>query len=208
MKLQRCILDGELVIWHNGLQQFVEFGSNKTVINMVRDGGSSGMAMDDDTPSGGASIERSTDYTSQLEVWFMVFDILYDGDHSVIDRPLSERHAILANAVTQLPPSGHVLMTPKGALEPVCGAVKLVLPGSEYSRPVTDAAAVQQMLRKALDHNEEGIIFKHLGSQWQKGDRSTAWMKFKPEYLQLGDLVRHDTACLPCYRSVRNLTAD
>jgi hypothetical protein len=177
-------------------------------MNLVRDGGSSSMPMDEDAPSGGnggSSLDRATDYMSQLEVWFMAFDILYDGDHSVIDRPLSERQAILKEAVMPLPESApSVTMTPKGALEPVCGAIKLLLPGSPWSRPVTDADAVQAMMREAVDRNEEGIIFKDLNSQWQKGDRSTAWMKLKPDNLPTGDLVRHvgcQAAVLMCTRA-------
>ena len=36
-------------------------------------------------------------YLEDLELVYVVFDVLYDNDHSVIDRPLQERHEILRN---------------------------------------------------------------------------------------------------------------
>ena len=184
------IVDGELVIWHTGLKQFVQFGNNKTVINKVRDAWIA--------KRGGAAVADheeeadtlSSEELSQLQVWYMAFDILYIDDHSVIDRPLRERHEILRSAVTP-PPNGQsaILITPPGE-EPAYGVIKLLLPGSPWSQPVraNDPTHLQQLMQEAIDKGEEGVVFKDLDSQWQKADSSSAWIKFKPDYLQTEDL--------------------
>ncbi len=172
----------------------------------VRDGNAA--ALEDDKPRA-PSRKESDDYTSQLEVWYMAFDILYDGDHSVIDRPLRERHLLLADAVRAAPQEG-ILLTLPGAAQPVCGAIKLVVPGSPWSWPVQRAPGeksttdvVMRMLKSAMDNDEEGIVFKDLLSKWVKGDKSKAWMKFKPDYLPTHDLVRSAARACACCRQVR-----
>ncbi len=49
---------------------------------------------------------------------------------------------------------------------------------------------VEQMLRVSMDRGEEGLVFKDLSSLWEKGDRSSSWMKMKPDYLATEDLAR------------------
>ena len=199
MKSSTCILDGELVIWHTGLKQFVQFGHNRTVMNSVRDAwiAKRGAAVGehDDSEDEHATCRPSgpadDDELSQLQVWYMAFDILYDGDHSVIDRPLRERQEILRRAIAP-PPNGQsaIEMTPPGAVVPVFGAIKPLLPGTPWSQPVrpNDPKQLQQLMQDAVDKGEEGVVFKDLDSQWQKGDRSNAWIKFKPDYLPTEDL--------------------
>lgn len=33
---------------------------------------------------------------------------------------------------------------------------------------------------------DEGVVLKDLGSKWEPGDRSSKWMKLKPEYVRAG----------------------
>ena len=179
-------------------------GKNKTVMNLARDSAKGSPAMDDDDDddspqSGKLRVDQSTDVACQLELRYMVFDILYVQDQSVINRKLSERHEFLRAAIAQTEP---VAIMPAGAAEPVFGTIQLVVPGSPWSQPVTNAASVRDMMRKVVDNNEEGIVFKDLASQWQKGDRSAAWMKLKPDYLpSTSDLVRRleARACDACH---------
>ena len=193
VRSKTCILDGELVIWHTGLKSFVEFGSNKTFFNKVRDSWLSTSAVadadstDDHLEHDGPMINVDT---SQLQVWYVAFDILYDGDHSVIDRPLRERHEILRRAIGEPPNGQAVEMTPPGAEEPVFGVIKLLVPGSPWSHPVlaSDSKQLDKLMEGCVERDEEGIVFKDLDSQWQKGDRSSAWIKCKPDYRKTEDL--------------------
>ena len=82
-----------------------------------------------------------------------------------------------------------MLMTAPNCLDPIGGVIKLLLPDTPWSRPVSTAQEVDSMLRAAMDRNEEGLVFKDLASAWQKGDRSNNWMKMKPDYLPTDDLV-------------------
>lgn len=200
IRAQSCILDGELVIWHTGLKQFVEFGNNKTVMFHVRkaweDAGKHWELTDDEDEHKGGKVESEM---SQLRVWYMAFDILYDDkEGSVINRPLRERHELLRRAVRALPDDQPIEMTPPGAKEPVFGAIKLLLPGSPWSQPVraNDPKHLQELMQHAVDNNEEGVVCKDLDSHWQKGDKSSAWIKFKPDYLPTEDL---DVLIIGCY---------
>jgi len=128
---------------------------------------------------------------SEMEVWFVAFDILYDGTRSVIDRPLAERHKLLAAAVALRDEDKHLEITSKGyAGGALYGAIRLVLPApaSVYSCVVRSAADVEPMLMRAMDANEEGLIFKDLAKPWIPGDRSDSWLKTKPDYLPTEDL--------------------
>ena len=182
-------------------------GSNRTVFNLVRDawlahnGGGSGkraaMAADDDddeerapTEARNSSGKDAFKDVTELQIRYMAFDILYDGDHSVIHLDLLERKKILANVIDSAPEEGHVL-TPPGAAEAICGGVFPVVHGSPWSRPLgpNTAQEVETVLKLAIEKGEEGVVFKDPTGKWQKGDRSHAWIKFKPEYLQTDDLV-------------------
>jgi DNA ligase-4 len=144
----------------------------------------------------------SRDDLSQLQVWFVAFDILYDGDHSVIDRPLHERHKILLKALGE-PCDGQsaVEMTPPGAPEPVFGAIKLLMPEDSSSESfslapglrsqpvsVTALAQLDELMQGCVEREEEGVVLKNLDSEWQEADRSDAWIKFKPDYRHTEDL--------------------
>ena len=184
-------------------------GSNRTVFNLVRDawlahngGGAGGkraaMAADDDddeerapTDARTTALKDAVKDVTELQIRYMAFDILYDGDHSVIHLDLLERTKILANVIDSAPEEGHVL-TPPGAAETICGGVFPVVHGSPWSRPLgpNTAEEVLTVLKLAIEKGEEGVVFKDPAGKWQKGDRSHAWIKFKPEYLQTDDLVR------------------
>ena len=129
---------------------------------------------------------------SEMEVWFMAFDILYDGSQSVIDRPLSERHKLLAAAVGQPAADGHLVITAPGTAHSVRGAIRLVLPTPAdepgYSSRVRDPAEVEPMLMKAMAANEEGLVLKDLDKAWEPGNRSDSWLKIKPDYLPTEDI--------------------
>ena len=92
---------------HASSSRFSQIGSIRTVMNSARDSYTTGAARheeDGDDEEGGARAQLlSKEDVSEVEVWFMAFDILYDGDHSVIDRPLRERHVRLFLQLSQAP---------------------------------------------------------------------------------------------------------
>ncbi|KAL6652074.1 hypothetical protein ACP70R_010999 [Stipagrostis hirtigluma subsp. patula] len=88
--VDRCILDGEMLVWDTVLNRFAEFGSNQEIAKAAREG-----------------LETDRQYVA--------FDILYAGDTSVIHQSLMERHEILQKVVKPL--KGHLeILIPTGGL--------------------------------------------------------------------------------------------
>ncbi|GAY37255.1 hypothetical protein CUMW_027650 [Citrus unshiu] len=157
--VDRCILDGEMLVWDTSLNRFAEFGSNQEIAKAARDGLSN-----------------------------VAFDVLYVGDTSVIHQSLKERHELLQKVVkpskgrleTLVPDHGlnsHV--RPQGKEHemtdiplPFNKVEEVLMHGSEAIHPV--------------GAKDEGIVLKDLGSKWEPGDRSGKWLKLKPEYIRAG----------------------
>jgi DNA ligase-4 len=108
----------------------------------------------------------------------VVFDILYSGDSSVIHQPLRERQQLLQKSV-----------------HPIKGRLELLLPesgGLNENRPpgeaqwsilASSAEEVQKFFQETVDNRDEGVILKDLDSKWEPSDRSTKWLKLKPDYI-------------------------
>ncbi|XP_042449439.1 DNA ligase 4-like isoform X2 [Zingiber officinale] len=75
--VDRCILDGEMLVWDTSTQRFAEFGSNQEIAKAAREG-----------------LESYRQLCS--------FDILYVGDTSVIHQSLMERHSLMQKVVRPL----------------------------------------------------------------------------------------------------------
>ena len=143
LTVDRCVLDGELVLWHTVDKTYVPFGYLKSFINAANRGVTNGALetasnayhrggnkKDEDGPGdedGGAGDEVDVDddpmddtdqpqvsnpqfaygekplLVKDLELVYVAFDVLYDTDHSVIDRPLRERHRILRRMFKDIP---------------------------------------------------------------------------------------------------------
>ncbi|CAK9216066.1 unnamed protein product [Sphagnum troendelagicum] len=153
--LEKCILDGEMLVWDHLNNRFAEFGSNQEIAKAAKDGLDTG--------------QQSTD---------VVFDILYSGDSSVIHQPLRERQQLLQKSV-----------------HPIKGRLELLLPesgGLNENRPpgepqwsilASSAEEVQKFFQETVDNRDEGVILKDLDSKWEPSDRSTKWLKLKPDYI-------------------------
>lgn len=89
---------------------------------------------------------------SRLRPFF--FDVLHAGGESLIDRPLHERKAALAELV---PPA-------------------LLLPTLDTAH----ADAAEAFATTALDAGHEGVMVKALDSPYQAGRRGNTWRKVKP----------------------------
>ncbi|KAF7837964.1 DNA ligase 4 isoform X1 [Senna tora] len=155
--VDRCILDGEMLVWDKSLNRFAEFGSNQEIAKAARDGLDSDRQWQD-----------------------VAFDILYVGDTSVIHQSLKERHELLRKVVRPLKGSLEILI-PNGGLntdnptgEPC------------WSFVARNVDEVERFFKETIENRDEGIVLKDLGSKWEPSDRGGKWMKLKPEYIQAG----------------------
>ncbi|XP_043805964.1 DNA ligase 4 isoform X3 [Manihot esculenta] len=151
----RCILDGEMLVWDSSSNRFAEFGSNQEIAKAARDG-----------------------LDSHRQLCYVAFDILYVGDTSVIHQSLRERHDLLRKFVRPLKGRLEILV-PDGGLndrrlpgEPPCSLIAY------------NVNAVERFFEETVKNRDEGIILKDLGSKWEPSDRSGKWLKMKPEYIQ------------------------
>ena len=138
----------------------------------------------------------------ELELVYIVFDVLFVDDRSVLSLPLSERHKILRSIIKDAPlngiPMGNGL---KGALIPLMpdktflGEQCLSKKGASLDDIVEmfNGAISMQVLLRFFDFarvriscaisKEEGIVVKALDSPWTSNDRSEKWVKMKPDYI-------------------------
>ncbi|KAJ6355003.1 hypothetical protein OIU77_005573 [Salix suchowensis] len=154
---ERCILDGEMLVWDTSLNRFAEFGSNQEIANAARDG-----------------------LDSDRQLCYVAFDILYVGDTSVIHQTLKERHELLRKVVKPVKGRLEILVSNGGL-----NAHRL--PGEPYSSLIAyNMDDVEKFFKEAIENRDEGIVLKDLGSKWEPSDRSGKWLKLKPEYVRAG----------------------
>ncbi|XP_052482571.1 DNA ligase 4 [Gossypium raimondii] len=156
--VDRCILDGEMLVWDSTLNQFAEFGSNQEIAKAAKDG------LDSD----------------RQVLCYVAFDILYVGDTSVIHQSLKERHELLQKVVKPLKGRLEILV-PNGGLnahrppgEPCWSCI---------AHSVND---VERFFKETIENRDEGIVIKDLNSKWEPGDRNGKWLKLKPDYIRAG----------------------
>ncbi|XP_054805220.1 DNA ligase 4 [Prosopis cineraria] len=155
--VDRCILDGEMLVWDKSSNRFAEFGSNQEIAKAARDG-----------------------LDSDRQLCYVAFDILYVGDTSVIHQTLKERHELLCKVVRPLKGSLEILI-PNGGLNSNCPSGDACW--SFIARSVDE---VERFFKETIENRDEGIVLKDLGSKWEPSDRSGKWMKLKPEYIRAG----------------------
>ncbi|KAH7387035.1 hypothetical protein KP509_16G001500 [Ceratopteris richardii] len=91
IKVEKCILDGEMLVWNRLTNRFAEFGSNQEVARASKNG-----------------------LVSDQQLCFVAFDILYCGDCSVTHQSLSERQILLKQVVQPLKGSLELLLPGNG----------------------------------------------------------------------------------------------
>ncbi|KAL1217453.1 DNA ligase 4 [Cardamine amara subsp. amara] len=170
----KCILDGEMLVWDTSLNRFAEFGSNQEIAKAAREGLDSYKQVHMRSP------------TCLLLLFalccnfYVAFDVLYVGDTSVIHQSLKERHELLRKVVKPL----------KGRLEVLVpeGGLNVHRPSGEPSWSIVaqTAADVERFFKETVENRDEGVVLKDLGSKWEPGDRSGKWLKLKPEYIRAG----------------------
>ncbi|KAG0587124.1 hypothetical protein KC19_2G142100 [Ceratodon purpureus] len=152
---EKCILDGEMLVWDRVAKKFAEFGSNREVAKAGKDGLDTG-----------------------LQMCYVAFDILYDGDCSVIHRPLRERQQLLQKALRPLSGRLEILIPEAGGLNSKRAAGE-----PRWSILASNAEEVERFFQETIDNREEGVVLKDLDSKWEPSDRSGKWLKLKPDYI-------------------------
>ena len=92
-----------------------------------------------------------------VPVTYMVFDLLWQDGHSLIDQPYAERRRLLA---------------------------QLKLAGESWQTPPWEKGGGQAMLEASAKAGLEGVMAKKLDSKYEPGRRSGAWLKVKNRYRQ------------------------
>ncbi|KAJ7979399.1 DNA ligase [Quillaja saponaria] len=155
--VDRCILDGEMLVWDKSLNRFAEFGSNQEIAKAAKDG-----------------------LDSDRQLCYVAFDILYVGDTSVIHQSLKERHELLHKVVKPLKGRLEILV-PNGGLNAHCP------PGEPCRSLIAhNVDDVERFFKETIENRDEGIVLKDLGSKWEPSDRSGKWLKLKPDYIRAG----------------------
>ncbi|CAM8962979.1 unnamed protein product [Rhodiola kirilowii] len=156
--VDRCILDGEMLVWDTSLNRFSEFGSNQEIAKAAREG-----------------------LDSERQVFYVAFDVLYVGDTSVIHQSLKERHELLSKVVKPLKGRLEILV-------PNSGGLNASLPAREpcWSRVAYNVDDVERFFKETIENRDEGIVLKDLGSKWEPSDRTGKWLKLKPDYIRAG----------------------
>ncbi|PRQ37144.1 putative DNA ligase (ATP) [Rosa chinensis] len=157
VQADRCILDGEMLVWDTSLKRFAEFGSNQEIAKAARDG-----------------------LDSDKQLCYVAFDILYVGDTSVIHESLKGRHELLQKVVKPL--TGRLeILVPNGGLNTHRSSGEPC-----WSLIVHTLDDVERFFKETIENRDEGIVLKDLGSKWEPSDRSGKWLKLKPDYIRAG----------------------
>ncbi|KAI3801600.1 hypothetical protein L1987_29709 [Smallanthus sonchifolius] len=155
--VDRCILDGEMLVWDTSNDRFADFGSNQEIAKAAKEG-----------------------LASERQLCYVAFDILYDGDTSVIHQSLKERHELLKKVVT--PVKGRLeILVPDGGLN-----VRTTAGEPCWSRVARNVDDVETFFKRTIENRDEGIVLKDLESKWEPSDRSGKWLKLKPDYVRAG----------------------
>lgn len=153
----RCILDGEMLVWNTSTNRFAEFGSNQEIAKAAKEG-----------------------LDSDRQLCYIAFDILYVGDTSVIHQTLRERHNLLCKYVK--PIKGRLeILVPNGSLSTI-----MPFGEPCWSLIARSAEDVEKFFKETIENRDEGIVLKDLNSKWEPSDRSGKWLKLKPEYVRAG----------------------
>jgi DNA ligase-1 len=117
----------------------------------------------------------SEELLAEVPVACMVFDLLYLDGEVLMDRPLSERKAMLAALDLPFP----LVMAPSD----------LVPLGSFGEQQVGEKHTLDTMFDAARERGNEGLMVKMPGSLYSPGKRGKAWLKVKKALATLDVVV-------------------
>jgi DNA ligase 1 len=128
-----------------------------------------------------------------VPVAYLVIDILYAAGELLIDRPLSQRAAILDELLTEKSLASNGAHRKVGAQ----GKLTFELPDESQSvsiirAPVFRAATpedIEELFSAARARGNEGLMIKDLASTYTPGKRGKSWLKMKRELATLDVVV-------------------
>lgn len=133
--VRNAIFDGEMMVWNREEQVYHAKAEFKSARHIQKD-------------------------DPKLSPCFIIFDILFLNDVSLIDKPYVERRRLLQTLVKE--EVGCLLL---------CKQIK-----------IRDTAHILECMNKAFDANEEGVVLKQADSKYQPGQRERGgWYKIKPD---------------------------
>jgi DNA ligase-4 len=199
-----AILDGELLVWDASPDRdcFLPFGTVKGAVGAVRDRAPRHQKLVPANWDGSKQLtQEDVDWPlpeiRDCQLVFVAFDILYLDGRALTGRaasgegaarragkagpPLSERLAVLERAVA--PASTKLNGTEVvGRVVPLLPGKTEFKPGVLASRAASTLEEIEAAIAAATAVGEEGIVVKCLDSEWRASDRSSAWLKLKPDY--------------------------
>jgi DNA ligase-1 len=110
---------------------------------------------------------------AEVRVALIAFDLLADARGSLLERPLRERRAGLAEFVAALGPTDAVLVNAASNLPP-----------QESTDRTLDAA-----FEAARGRGHEGLVLKRMDSSYEAGRRGQAWIKVKRAHSTIDAVV-------------------
>ncbi|DBA86388.1 TPA: hypothetical protein ACH3X2_005613 [Trebouxia sp. C0005] len=191
LKHEKCILDGEMIVWNKTRKVFEPFGGIRSAFSAARDGKPVDSQIEMASSEG--LYTSDPDYNppcvGDIELVFIAFDILFVDEESVINRPLLERLDLLKAAIQPPPEEG--IPVGRGTVQGRLAKLvpnEFVLDHTTCSKICHTMEDIQAAFDEAIRVQEEGIIIKALDSAWQMNDRSNAWLKIKPDYVHSNDI--------------------
>ncbi len=166
---ESAILDGEILAWNPATSRALSFSTLTQRLGRKR---------------------VAPEMLREVPVVLIVFDILYRGDQLLLEKPLSERRAILEDftarwapttAPTQTRAQSHLFDQQQEAAFP-----RLILAAAARLTTTDD---LDQAYVDARARGNEGVMIKSLASIYQPGRRGLAWLKLKRELATLDVVV-------------------
>jgi DNA ligase-1 len=127
----------------------------------------------------------------EVQVAYLVFDVLYVGGELLIDRPLRERARILDELLAAERRVLHHRNVSKSQGRLIFGVEESPV-ATIIRAPVFSAASADQLeelFAAAQARGNEGLMIKDLGSTYMPGRRGKSWLKMKRELATLDVVV-------------------
>ncbi|KAH9805708.1 DNA ligase 4 [Citrus sinensis] len=186
--VDRCILDGEMLVWDTSLNRFAEFGSNQE-IDVAFD-----VLYVGDTSVIHQSLKERHELLQKvvkplkgrletlvpdhgLNSHLMTLSVLHDKDNACNISTVAMNDGICVRVRV------HVYMLSQLRSQ--------IMAADQTGEPCWSLVAhnvdeVEKFFKETIENRDEGIVLKDLGSKWEPGDRSGKWLKLKPEYIRAG----------------------
>ncbi|MGH7329804.1 MAG: ATP-dependent DNA ligase, partial [Polyangiaceae bacterium] len=168
-----AILDGEILGWDFEAERALPFSALQTRLGR----------------------KKVTDaIRKETPVIFMAFDVLFAGDSLTLERPLSDRRALLEKIVETeraAAKAGQRNVISRGQMSLFDAPSALPQDRVRVSPAfrVDSASALDEAYRAARERGNEGVMLKALDSKYEPGRRGHAWIKLKRELATLDVVV-------------------